>query len=906
MGLWTGEFVSRPRDTADARHYKVEITTDSGSGRLVFDGKNPVVIQQKANDIQQVIIKSSCRMSVYTKNLDWMEMYIQDPMSQKVKVFMDDRLIWTGVIAPGTYSQEDNAEMDTIDIECIDYVSCFEYKKYKGTRSGDYDQNKSGSNLRSIHDVIYRCISDIYPDFSYIYVQKTGSKFDTMMSAKVNESIFFGDDFDDMMDCEEVLETILTYYDWHIMQKGNNFFIYNRLDKGLDWRQINPSGGYNTVSLGIHTITDDNISVYDRSVSIQDACTQIKVKCSTDTNDEVVTPPFDNDSLIPLARGIRLPYMTEYISEGSGDSAVDGIRTIVQGGSTGYDAARVIKWFGMPVKSADWQIYWEGQPVERFYSGYQDGQGYLWSPNRLAYLQKERAFRAFFWQFGSFEAKSTAMDDRPVNKIDMKTSLIISVNGNGYDTDATYPSESMFTEQNGLIEYTGSDSGTVLSPITDDVTNYIVFSGKLRLMPLQYETGTRYASLGNNWSSVKGGNIRKTEGKDAQVPEYDAQVPFTPSSNLVKSENNGEGRYYTRQFHNPLDFSTLNPPDAAFPGINPPVKDMAASGYQYNYTYDGSQGDSWKQGVKEDKYKKIPLLKCEMIVGNKRLIETNVSANGESTFKWVELGQEPTYVMSEGGRDVSYKITTFTLGINPIIGDNIIGKEFPLQANTDFNTGIEAEGTAIPIKKSDALSGKVQFRIIGVCNPTWEHVTRIHPTMFRHTKYTPSTHSIMAHTESVIISNFEVKVVSDNGFSNVKSDKDLVYMSDESPVYMDDNETTFDIVTQPTIAEFERMNISPDTYLNILIDGSTNLPLREISNNFGNVDLAERLYVDRYYNHFYIPRKVTELECTLNKDSFNGMFDRPNCTANGGILNVVLESEVDLGTDTVELKYIGV
>ena len=69
-------------------------------------------------------------------------------------------------------------------------------------------------------------------------------------------------------------------------------------------------------------------------------------------------------------------------------------------------------------------------------------------------------------------------------------------------------------------------------------------------------------------------------------------------------------------------------------------------------------------------------MECELIIGNKRLIETNIDQYGNSTFKWVKIGSEPS-ITDEDGQ--SYKLTTFSLGVDPRIGDYIIGDEFSLQ-----------------------------------------------------------------------------------------------------------------------------------------------------------------------------------------------------------------------------------
>lgn len=93
---------------------------------------------------------------------------------------------------------------------------------------------------------------------------------------------------------------------------------------------------------------------------------------------------------------------------------------------------------------------------------------------------------------------------------------------------------------------------------------------------------------------------------------------------------------------------------------------------------------------------------------------------------------------------------------------------------------IDTEGTAIPIKKDDALSGAVIFRILGPINLTWNDITRRHPLFWILTKYYPNTKFILSHLENIIIKDFECKIYTDNGGNEqLNADNDLIYLSTE-------------------------------------------------------------------------------------------------------------------------------
>ena len=422
---------------------------------------------------------------------------------------------------------------------------------------------------------------------------------------------------------------------------------------------------------------------------------------------------------------------------------------------------------------------------------------------------------------GSVEKKPNTTDNSPTSKIDMSSYLFISINGNGDDTETNHsPSDQTLQNRSGMIEYIGNSSGGVFSPTDDVTTNYLVFSGKLCLMPIQKETD-KFSTLLNY---DRGSYWHKT----------------------VPSDNNVDGRYYTRKWYNqtsPSDEATSYIKGAL--SLHPWTKDKANHELQYNYT---SKGDS------TDKFSKLPVLECELIIGNKRLIETNIDIYGNSTFKWVEIGKEP---IIDGD-----KITTFSLGINPKIGDKIIGDEFSIQNNISYTMNLETEGTAIPITKDDALSGAVVFRILGPINLTWNDITKRHKTWFRHTKWYNNTKFVLSHLENIIIKDFECKVYSDQAGNDSDEDNDLIYMSNETDKFVNKkDDTEFKFITQLSSAECIQKGIKNSINLNAVINTNTRTPLESIYNATTNETAKpEEHYINQYYLAYSKPKLIMETD----------------------------------------------
>ena len=415
-------------------------------------------------------------------------------------------------------------------------------------------------------------------------------------------------------------------------------------------------------------MTGDLHASDDTNITIGEVYNQICVRDNLESLDTVIESPFDKDTLGSYYTGKQL-YMTEYFAEGSGDHAHDAVINMIHGNPTTYQKAKQIDWYIQALKSNTWKLYYNGGQNNVDELCERDGNKYV-NQWKIAKYMKEHALTPFMFKMGNVEIPlSSTSDNSPKAKITMSNYLYISVNGNEYDTENSQaPNDTTIENAQPLVEYISGNSGGVYSPVDEDTTNYLVFSGKMLLQPIVYESSRNFAERGNNFQTIFDNGMRKTEDIDAIVPYYEGYEnrPTQPYliSNLVKSENNSEGRYYTRKFwtvENPTDEPTTYLTDGSA-GIQPWTTDQSAHGYKYNYTA------KWDN---VDKYSKLPVLECELIVGNKRLVEENMDEYGNSEFHWYTLGQEPT-VEQDG---VTYTLKTFTLGINPKIEDYIIGQE---------------------------------------------------------------------------------------------------------------------------------------------------------------------------------------------------------------------------------------
>lgn len=817
--------------------YSVHILSDNdktkeltiGEKGLFFSG-SPISIETDIDDTFQTIIRRSATINLVTSDYIGDKLFANNSRNIKVNIYKEDLCIYAGFVEPNTFSQPFANGLEEFTINTTDALTTLQYYNYGDVTLKTYLKAKKDAKVKTFKDMLDQMLGDIldidivngtggviYYDLSKGITK--GKESTIFNDCSMSELYLLGDEADDVWTNEDVLEQMLQYLNLHIIQDGLDYYIF-------DWNSIkNRRTNWQNMTLRAVTLQNPSViemtsemhSSNDTNLSVADVYNQVSVKCKLEDQEDVIKSPMDSDSLSSLYNG-KQKYMTEYISEGEGVRANNAFFDMIHDRATTYDGCRTVDWYLQAMYNRNWNFITPNGDITDLC---EFGNNMYINQWKLPKYLKDNQLVPSLFRMGSVEKKPNTTDNSPTSKIDMSSYLFISINGNGDDTETNHsPSDQTLQNRSGMIEYIGNSSGGVFSPTDDVTTNYLVFSGKLCLMPIQKETD-KFSTLLNY---DKGSYWHKT----------------------VPSDNNGDGRYYTRKWYNqtsPSDEATSYIEGAL--SLHPWTKDKANHQLQYNYT---SKGDS------TDKFSKLPVLECELIIGNKRLIETNIDIYGNSTFKWVEIGKEP---IIDGD-----KITTFSLGINPKIGDKIIGDEFSIQNNISYTMNLETEGTAIPITKADALSGAVVFRILGPINLTWNDITRRHKTWFRHTKWYNNTKFVLSHLENIIIKDFECKVYSDQAGNDSDEDNDLIYMSNETDKFVNKkDDTEFKFITQLSSAECVQKGIKNSINLNAVINTNTRTPLESIYNATTNETAKpEEHYINQYYLAYSKPKLIMETD----------------------------------------------
>lgn len=847
-----GSFLSQRGDTitvhivtGNDRTQTIEIGTEKAD---VYFSEDPAEIENEVNDTFDVLLRNSAKIRLLCGNLI-KDLFSTSCRDAVVNIYKNDTCIFAGFIEPQTLSQPYNNRRDELELNCIDALSALQYSKYKnvGALGVIYAFVKAEAAQRSFYDIATEVLQGVtegldilgnqnikfWYDGSKAVDAQTANRYQVFKQLSISDLLFLGDDESDVWQQDEVLEELLKYLNLHIVQDGFNFYIFSwesvkaTPDK-IIWHDIVANSTKTTAQQAV-TIALANVADCDTTISIGDVYNQLLLTAKVEDIESVIESPLDDDLLVsPYIN--KQKYLTEYSSDGEGKTAYNAFYAMTHNQKTTYGAGAITDWYVQVMRNKQWTFPMKGNTdidiVDYFGS---EGANQHALPDWLG-----QAPGAAIMALGSVKMNTANDDNSPTSKVNMTNYLAVSVNGNGIDNDEnkTYPSVADIQKNIPYAVYTGNKAGGVFSPSDDKTTNYIVLSGKVILNPIMRQTNT-YTNLHNKeWHGGLPIGLKENE-----IYVWHQTVP---------SRNNGDGRYYTRQYW-----------QAETPDKEVSWHEGADSGF-YPYTGEGPEEYEFKYsavGDSTDTISKVAVLACMLVIGDKCVVETGT--DGQTTdFVWQKYKER-----SECQSDDEYYQQCFTIGFDPKIGDKLVGTEFSIQNNIDYKMGIDAEGIAIPITKGDKISGQVRFMILGPVNATWDVITRRHPTFFRHTKWSSSSVPLLAHVSSILIKSFEVKVYSDNGLiSNGNDDNDIIYMSDTKETFVNKkDDLEFKINSALTATECAKLGVSNTVKLSTPLNISTGDGVLEVYDRNGNVKAKpEQIYVDSYYTEYHKPRIVME------------------------------------------------
>lgn len=831
-----------------------EIVIGEKNGELSFTD-DPVDLTSQVNDTFDHLLCQQATVRLLARNFvpDFFCASCRDAV---VNIYREGKCLFAGFIEPQSYSQGYNEEFDEIELSCIDALTALQYAKYRdvGSLGVLYNVVKAEAEQRTFLAMLKEILGGVTAELDivggnamrYLYDGSkavddlAGNRYAIFGQLTVSELLFLGDEEDDVWQQDEVLEEILKYLNLHIVQDGFTFYLFSwesvKGDERIYWRDL-LTGASVTTARQTTDIVTGLVTDTDTKISVGEVYNKIMLTAKVESMESVIESPLDND-LLKSPYSNKQKYMTEYSSDGEGSRALNAFDAMTHGQETSYSGGCVTDWYVQMMNNSQWLFPKSGGAnlMEEYCS---EGRNQHILPNWLAKNQG-----AAIIALGKVEKKTDGKDNSPTSKVEMTNYLVVSVNGNCDDKEATtYPNTNSLKAGIPRAVYNGSMTGGVFSPTDEGTTNYIVLSGKLVLNPVMALTDTYKAIY--NYDGGKWGNLFTGIGKWSGV--------------TVPSRNNGDGRYYTQQWWKAVLPNETVAWDMETAHGFVPFTDTGPQLYEFKYSAIGDGSDH---------ISKVGVLACMLIIGDKCVVEKGTE--GQVTdFEWRKYK-----TLEECSTEDEYYQQCFTIGFDPKIGDKIVGTKFDLQNNVNYELGIDAEGIAIPIKKADKVSGRVKFMILGPVNALWDVVTRRHKTWFRHTKWNSTTIPLLAHVSSIMVEQFEVKIYSDNGLVNNTGDNDLVYMSDTKESFVNvKDDIEMKINSALTAAECQALDVTDSVKMSTPLNTLTGEGLLTVYDySRGMSAKPEQLYVDYYYKEWHAPRVIMTQKLTDTDDGIVSLF----------------------------------
>ena len=841
--------------TRGDRSKEIEIGAEGGREVIAFTG-DPVETESQVNDTFDHLLLGQATVRLLTRNYV-ADFFCASCRDAVVNIVREGKCVFAGFIEPMTLSQGYNEEYDELELTCVDCLCALQYSKYRdvGALGVLYNVVKAEAEQRTFLAMLKEILGGVTAGLDivggnavrYLYDGSkavddlTGNRYGIFGQLTINELLFLGDEEDDVWQQDEVLEEMLKYLNLHIVQEGFTFYIYSwetvKGEERIYWRDL-LTGASVTTARQTTDIETSVVTDTDTTISVGEVYNRLLLTAKVESMESVIESPLDDDLLKSPYKNYQ-KYMTEYSSDGEGTTAINAFDAMTHGKETDYGGGCVTDWYVQVKNNAEWLFpnMGSGNVMEELCS---EGKNQQNLPNLLA-----KQPGAGIIALGKVEQKTDGKDNSPTPTVEMTNYLVVSVNGNGDDKEATtYPNEKSLKAGMPRAVYNGSTTGGVFSPTDEGTTNYIVLSGKLVLNPVMKLTDT-YKNIYN----YTGGPF---QGFFPGIQQW--------SGVTVPSRNNGDGRYYTQQWWKAEEPNQAETWDAGTEHGFVPFTDSGPQLYEFKYSAIGDGSDH---------ISKVGVLACMLIIGDQCVVETG-TAGQVTDFEWRRYK-----TLEECQDEDEYYQQCFTIGFDPKIGDKIVGTRFDLQNNVSYDLGIDAKGIAIPIKKGDKVSGRVRFMILGPVNAVWDVVTRRHKTWFRHTKWNSTTIPLLAHVSSIMLEQFEVKIYSDNGLVNNTGDNDLVYMSDTKESFVNvKDDLEMKINSGLTAAECQALDVTDSVKMSTPVNTLTGEGLLTIyDHNREETAKPEQLYVDSYYREWHAPRVVMTQKLVDTDGGIVGLFN---------------------------------
>lgn len=889
-------------------------------GGLYFS-PNPVETTHAYNDQFDTVMRESCTLRLLSAE-PLSQLYSRDVMDNKVTVTRDDEVIFMGYVEPQAFSQPFNSRLDEVELSCIDLFSALQYLLWEDVsrEDVDYDQKKAAATQMNVGSILAKCLAKVAPGMTVSYAgEPVIGTVSVLQCMIIDTTTFFGDDEEGTWTLLDVVDSLLQYLNLRMCLHGGQVKIYHpdKLGTGA-------------------AVTIDRTTVWDKNhqMEVSETFNKLSLSVERDTVEEVVPHILNEDTLERLYSGRQL-WCSEYMAPRSWDifylMGLSPQNRAVEAGGRKDHYIRVLDAPGWKFGGIQPPGY------TGHLNDYLDYYSPETTAQEVGANELQPNMAAMLLEVATGVQKYGYEDNAVSSDLNTAKYLVIGTNGQTSDTanDTEAIADGYSTKLRAAMpvaEYTGAS--VTLSPNDEDTTRYVVFSGSMRLNPVHVQvekTKDFLASAKSKtkpWADAVMADVLKDTKTTAQRAAYDWCVgkfaaamvidpwilqdvcngngaPASCDMTVVKRvyqhyvdegislammmalnqlpresyDKDAEGeelehkRYYLRRYwHCDTPESTpvaMDEYKATVPvnyGLFPVENDDLYASLEYKYSAGGGNA-----GQSIDEVNQLPLLQCMLTVGDKCVVQTGRPEDSDNLMDCYEWRLYKT--RAQCASDEEYYQQSFTLGIDIKIKDKIIGPEYDIANNIPYRLGIDAKGTAIPVRKSDNVSGAVKFMILGPFNMLWEDIIRRAPNTWRHTQWSEKSVVLLNHVSAIWMKDFAVEIKTDH--ADDSEDGDLVYTSDTDEAFVNKkDDLTFRIASGLTTEERKLLSVPDAVCRNTPINSQTGGVVLSIRDTVRGVSgKPERLYLDWHWNKAHRAR----ISLIHGLKDVDNIVDRFNC-----------------------------
>lgn len=855
------------------------ITINDDNDDTIKWGDEPVIISTEYDNDTRLYVKH-CTIKLLTTRLITSLFTDNDrEVIVTVRKANTSQYDFYGYVEPATYNQDYESTKNYLDVNCVDYLGTLSNHKYK--ESTGFEEGKRTASTVSLITILRNILPQgfiLTPRWLY-YNDGSATAKELLKKIRFSEYFAYGDDEDSWMTEEDMLAQIMLYLNMKMCTVQSAYMIFPPLMQttvgSYNLYDLESDASITSIVTDVRNVDTTFYAADDMQITYNDLIKKQFVRCDLSTISENKIELMDSDDIV-----------SDWVN----------FNTLLY---TADKDGKNITHYGISIcKNDKWKLryvdnQWQSisNPQTYHVSDYTtlteyDNNGLAINQNKVIQTICKNRLAPMMIQIGS-ESMSRYVDtnemgnkDYSVRSISGDNSILIPFNGTQRDSNYGAGNSMELTTDNivramlnegGMIEYVDNTDMSILRPDNDQYPNYIVIDGSVTFLPvLQQLEGL---ANGQWWSDV----VCDENGTILYCRDY-KNHSATECANIAGTtitQWQGKGRGGVTK--------TIRTYDDTYPQFFDSKQELKdATAYTPIQDYDGYISSYLPTIYNTTTYedikfritnyiKNVPVLVCQMKIGNKYLVELKKDSSPTSfETKYLWLTQQEAYSQYNVPSDK----LTFCITISPNNDDSFFNGNYSFTSNDLDINYIGESGLAIPIKSTDNLQGQLEFKIIKPFYFTPQYATW-QPAIYNNHLYTnweydhPGVSSLSEFIGSILIKDISISVVSGLQYQDtVGGDKDTIIHSNEANTAYEED-IDFNYASRLTWDEYtaKKINVAPAYNYPQVEDKNGILQyVRTVQDRVGNrTKYLEDMYIDDIINANSTPKKTIDVTMWLDK-----------------------------------------